>query len=347
MCTEFNKIIAIKYLDIEPSNYKRLLCYVFLFTLILLSKESNAAQPLGCIIEPERISDVGSPTIGVIESIQVERGDHVRKGQVLATLQSNIEKASVQIANSRSQAIADIRAAEEALKLARITEKRADYLVGKKFVSHQALDKAHAETAISEQKLALAKEQLRTSDKELNFARAQLNERTIRSPIDGIIADRFVWPGERVEEKPLFRVAKINPLRVEMVLSAAFYGQITKGMTLEVTPLLHNSVPVSANVVLVDQLIDGASNTFRVRAEIPNEDLTLPSGLRCKVDIPESSASNQTSSASNKTKISTKNHPLDAQLYQLKLDTQLTNNSNAARNLTNPVSTQAKQKKYQ
>ena len=247
----------------------------------------HAAYPLGCLIEPERIAEVGSPVIGVVESINVERGDMVRKGQVLATLRSDVERASVQVANTRSQAEANVRSAEAALKLARVTQKREEYLVSKNFISQQALDKSQAETAITEQKLALAREQLRTWNGELALARAQLGQRTIRSPIDGIIADRYIWPGERVEEKALFRVAKINPLRVEMVVSAAMYGTISKGMQLSVVPQMANAQPIQAKVVLVDKLIDGASNTFRIRAEIPNKDSAIPSGLRCKVELPD------------------------------------------------------------
>ena len=255
--------------------------------LILPFGYSHAAQPLGCLIEPERIAEVGSQVIGVVESVNVERGDLVRKGQVLATLRSDVERASVQVANTRSQAEAEVRSAEAALKLAHVTETREEDLVAKKFISQQALDKSHAETAMSVQKLALAREQLRARNDELALARAQLGQRTIRSPIDGIIADRYIWPGERVEEKAMFRVAKINPLRVEMVVSAALYGAISKGMQLSVVPQMPNAQPLQAKVVLVDKLIDGASNTFRIRAEIPNEDSAIPSGLRCKVELPD------------------------------------------------------------
>lgn len=255
--------------------------------LLLPATYSLAAQPLGCLIEPERVAEVGSQVIGVVESVKVERGDIVRKGQILAVLRSDVERASVEVANTRSQTEAEIRSAEANLRLARITQKRQEDLVTKHFISQQALDKSSADTAIAEQKLALSKEQLRTSGSELALARAQLGQRTIRSPIDGIITDRYVWPGERVEEKALFRVAKINPLRVEMLVSASSYGTISKGMQLSVVPQLPNFQALDATVVLVDKLIDGASNTFRVRAEIKNPDSAIPSGLRCKVELPE------------------------------------------------------------
>ena len=81
----------------------------------------HAATPLGCLIEPDQIANVGSQVIGVTEAIMVERGDYVRKGQVLATLKSDIERANVGVAKTRSQLEADVRTAEANLNLAQVT----------------------------------------------------------------------------------------------------------------------------------------------------------------------------------------------------------------------------------
>lgn len=246
-----------------------------------------AAQPVGCLFEPERVAEIGSPVVGIVDSVNVDRGSIVRKGQILATLRADVERATVKIADTRVRAEADVKTAEANLRLARITQKRGEDLVSQRYISQQALDKSIAETAIAEQKLELAREQLDVWGSELTLARAQLGQRYIHSPIDGIVAERYVWPGERVEEKPLFKIAKIDPLRVEMVVPVALYGLVTKDMMLTVTPELPNALPLHAKVVLVDKLIDGASNTFRLRAEIPNKELIIPSGVRCKAELPD------------------------------------------------------------
>ncbi len=56
-------------------------------------------------------------------------------------------------------------------------------------------------------------------------------------------------------------------------------------------PELPNAPALLAEVVLVDTVIDGASNTFRVRATLPNPDGTLPSGLRCRAELSDLPAS--------------------------------------------------------
>lgn len=261
---------------------------LFATSLLAMSNHGVAATSLGCLIEPDQVANVGSQVIGVTEAIMVERGDFVRKGQVLATLKADIERASVSVARTRSQLEADIRTAEANLQLAKVTEQRGQSLVEKKFLSQQALDKSHAETVVAQQRLAYAREQLTVAGGELSVAKAQLGMRAIRSPIDGIVSDRYVWQGERVEEKPLFRIVKINPLRVEVIVPVALYGKIAQGDIMTISPDLPNAQAIDAKIVLVDKIIDGASNTFRIRAEIPNEDMKIPSGVRCKATLPES-----------------------------------------------------------
>ena len=53
---------------------------------------------------------------------------------------------------------------------------------------------------------------------------AQLALRTVRSPLSGVVVERYVNLGERVEERPLMRVAVIDPLRVELMVPTAMYG---------------------------------------------------------------------------------------------------------------------------
>jgi cobalt-zinc-cadmium efflux system membrane fusion protein len=249
-----------------------------------------AAQPLGCLIEPFRISDVGSPVIGVIEQTLVERGDRVTAGQPMVTLRADVERQSVAVASSKAQAIGELRAAEANSELARQKLARAKNLADQQFISSQALEQARAEALVADNRLAQAREQRGIFAREHELAQAQLGLRTIRSPITGVVAERFLSSGERVEEKAIFRVAVVNPLRVEVVLPSTFYSAVQNGMTITVTPDFPGASPRLARVTVVDRLIDGASNTFRIRAELPNADFSLPAGLRCKADLGNSLA---------------------------------------------------------
>jgi cobalt-zinc-cadmium efflux system membrane fusion protein len=60
---------------------------------LALTMPARAAQPQACLIEPQAIAEIGSPVIGVVEALRVERGDRVTKGQVLAVLRADVERA--------------------------------------------------------------------------------------------------------------------------------------------------------------------------------------------------------------------------------------------------------------
>jgi RND family efflux transporter MFP subunit len=246
----------------------------------------STAKSFGCLIEPDRIADVGSQVIGVVERLNVERGDAVRTGQALITLRADVERANAGVADTRARVDADVRAAEASLVLAEQKVRRAQALLAENFVSDQAVEQARAELELARQKLAQTRSQQRIWGEERRVAEAQLALRTVRSPLDGVVVERFVNVGERVEDKPLLRVAVVDPLRVELMVPTAQYGTIKVGDRITVRPELPGVAPVVATVRHVDGVLDAASNSFRVRMTLPNPKRRLPAGLRCKADLP-------------------------------------------------------------
>jgi RND family efflux transporter MFP subunit len=247
---------------------------------------TSSARSFGCLIEPDRITDVGSQVIGVVEQLKVERGDSVRAGQPLMTLRSEVERANANVAGTRARIDADVRAAETSLTLAEQKMRRAQSLQAENFVSDQAVEQARAELELSRHKLSQTRGQQRIWNDERRVADAQLALRTVRAPFAGVVVERFVNVGERVEEKPLIRVAVVDPLRVELMVPTAQYGIIAVGDKITVRPELPGVTPVVATVRQVDSVLDAASNSFRVRLSLPNPKRKLPAGLRCKADLP-------------------------------------------------------------
>lgn len=261
---------------------------VALLLSLFLALPANAAQPLGCLIEAERIADVGSPVVGIVERIEVERGERVSKGQVLAVLRAPVERATLSVASSRADSNAELQAATAASNFNRERLVRAEDLFRQQFISQQALDQARTEAGLADQKLVQAREQRQLSRQERDVAAAQVSQRVIRSPIDGVVAERYASAGERVDDKPLVRIAKVDPLRVQLVVPVAMYSQVRHGGVANVLPELPGATSVVARVTMIDRVVDPASNTFRVHLELPNGDGALPAGLRCKAqfDLP-------------------------------------------------------------
>lgn len=245
-----------------------------------------AARAAVCVIEPDTVAEVGTQVVGVVERLHAQRGDLVSAGQTLVSMRADLERANAGVADIRAKVDAEVLASRASLDLAAQKLKRAESLVSQNFVSEQALQQAHAEHELARQKLAQAQGQQRIYAQERRVADAQLGLRSVKSPVSGVVVERFASLGERVEDKPLMRVAVIDPLRVELMLPTSMYGSLVRGAAISVVPELPGALPVAATVSQIDRVMDPASNTFRVRLRLPNPGGRLPAGLRCKAEVP-------------------------------------------------------------
>jgi RND family efflux transporter MFP subunit len=238
-----------------------------------------------CIIEARQTVDIRSPVEGLIEKVAVERGEFVKKGQVVVTLESGPERAALAIARSKAEQQGAVKAAEAKLDLARKKETRAEELARQNFISPNALEEARTERSLSESELKVARENQRLSELEVQRANELLNMRTIKSPVNGVVVDRYIKAGEFATtnvKDPILKIAEVDPLNVEVILPARFYGDIKRGSKAEVVP----ETPARkfiATVSVVDQVMNAAAGTFGVRLELRNANLEIPAGARCRV----------------------------------------------------------------
>jgi multidrug efflux pump subunit AcrA (membrane-fusion protein) len=126
---------------------------------------------------------------------------------------------------------------------------------------------------------------------ELRRAEGMLRQRIILSPIDGVVTERVLGPGEyRTEQGHILVLARMNPLYVEVFVPIVLFGQVHVGMVADVEPEAPVGGVHRATVTVVDTLFDASSGTFGVRLSLPNPDLSLPGGLRCKIRFLEQAA---------------------------------------------------------
>ena len=248
------------------------------------------ASTLGCVIEPMATAEVAAAAPGVLESVRVDRGAYVRRGQVVATLQADVERAAVEAARARAASEAEIAALAASRDLARTKLRRMHELARLEYGARLELETAAAEFEIADHRLHQAREAHEVARREHELAMRQLDLRQVRSPIDGIVADRLLNPGERVDGRPILRVVALDRLRVEVVVPASRFGRIREGMAASVRPELQDARDVAGRVVQVDRFVDAASGTFRARVALPNPDGGVPAGVRCQVVFDERAA---------------------------------------------------------
>lgn len=246
------------------------------------------AQPLpalDCVIKPYVVVDVGTPVAGVIDALEVDRNDLVEAGDVVARLKSDVEQATVALAKARSEVNGRVESRRAALAFGERKLKRTDELYVKKAVPFHLKDEAETDARIAKLKLQEAKEEKLIAQLELQRAVEMFNQRTIRSPISGVVVERLAFPGEFVDDKPILRLAQLDPLLVEVIVPVNMFGTIRTGMHARVATEIANSERYSATVTSVDRVVDGSSGTFGVRLELRNPDYHLPGGLKCSLTL--------------------------------------------------------------
>jgi multidrug efflux pump subunit AcrA (membrane-fusion protein) len=152
-------------------------------------------------------------------------------------------------------------------------------------VSTDQFDEVETETRLARLQLDQAEEATRLAQLELHRAEETLKRHTIRSPIEGVVVQRYLSPGESVRFQPMLRLAQIDPLRVEVIVPVSAFGKIRVGQKAIIQPEEPMVGNYEAEVTIVDRVADAASGTFRVALDLPNPDYGLPSGLRCMVQF--------------------------------------------------------------
>ena len=244
------------------------------------------AEDFDCIIEARQTIEIRSSVEAVIESVRVKRGDLVKKGQVLVTLESGPERAALELARSRARNQGEIKVNQARVEITRKKYERAEELYKQNFISANARDEAEADFRLASEELVRARENQRLAELEAKRTAEVLALRTIHSPFDGVVVEVMLKPGEFgaiTFKDPIMKLAEIDPLHVEAILPASMFGKVKRGQRAVVMPEAPIGGRYEVSVAIVDPLIDAASGTLGVRLELPNRRGLIPAGARCRV----------------------------------------------------------------
>jgi len=246
----------------------------------------RAQDAFECLIEPHVLADVGAQVEGIVDDLKVDRGDFIKKGQVLATLESSVERANVDLARARAEMTTQV---ESGLVREQFGLRKHDRMVEMRregqYVSDFEVDEAQTESALARLAREEADEAKKIAALELARAERVLALRTVRSPVNGVVVERYVSRSERVEQEPIMQVAQIDPLNVEVIMPAEMFGQVEPGMVGVIRPEVGLQESYEAKVTVVDYVVNAASGMFGVRLELPNPDLEVAAGLKCQVSF--------------------------------------------------------------
>jgi len=199
---------------------------------------------------------------GYMKTIKVDKGDHVKVGEVIAVIES--PETDKQVADARSF-----------YWLQLVTDRRNQVLVRQGVVAQQIADDSHSAMlqakAAYEQQLAMQQYEV------------------VRSPFDGIVTARFVDPGTLIPQSttpssttsnsPVVALATTAPLRVYAYVPQSLSPFIKDGESANITVTEFPDRNYSGTVTRHPDALDQTTRTMLVEVDLPNPDRSLYPGM--------------------------------------------------------------------
>ena len=225
-------------------------------SLDLLSREFR----IDGVVEAINKATVSAQTAGTIQKILVDVDDFVEKGTVIVHLKDVSQKAQLKKAQAGEQeAISNLSKARDEFE-------RIEDIYAKKVVSKSQMDEAtHA--------LSAAKARLDSARASLEEAREQLSYTRVKAPYSGIVTERHVEVGETVQTgAKIMTGVSLDKLRVNVDVPQNLINKIRifgKAFVYTEAGLGGEPVQVAVDKITIFPIADRASNTFKVRLDLP------------------------------------------------------------------------------
>jgi multidrug efflux system membrane fusion protein len=213
---------------------------------------------------------IRSQVDGMLYQVLFTEGQYVHKGDVLAKIDPRLYQAAFDLAKAK-------KAQDEAMLVSAQKDLiRAHALVAKSFETQQVMDQQQAKV----DQLVASKE---ADDAAIETAQTNLDYTSITAPSDGRVGVRMIDPGNLVhasDSMPITTVTLTKPAAVLFTLSARSLTDVREALArgpVEVTALSQDNVHVlgTGKLLLIDNIVDQASATMRLKAIFDNEDEKL------------------------------------------------------------------------
>jgi len=255
------------------------------------SSRMKIAKPTGSEVHegftvPKYDVLVAASELGRLQSLGVEVGDEVKKGDRIGSLEDSVQAASVRIAMAQASMTGELEAAKAEVKLNQLRAQKLRQLSAERMARPDELARAEADLDISLGRQKVAEEQIQLNKLDLDRQQMALARRQILAPMGGVIADVFHRPGEYITPAD----PAVARLLVIDQLYAVFNIPVTEARNVRVDSpakvyLRGAQRTLDARVTFVAPMIDGESGTVEVRLELDNRKRDLLSGDRCTLQV--------------------------------------------------------------
>jgi membrane fusion protein, multidrug efflux system len=226
----------------------------------------------GEFVSPVR-SELAVKMPGRVAKMYVDEGSRVTKGQPVLELETDYTRLNLQ------RAEADAARAKAAADDARRDLERKKELIAKQSIPQATYDRSQA---MADQAVAA----LQSASAQAQLLRQQLGDATLRSPIDGVVAEKRTDVGQRIGDATVTMViVQTSPLKLRFRVPERYLASVRKGLVVKATADPYPNDVFEGKVTTLGGVIDSATRSFLVETEFPNRDGRLRPGLFARVQI--------------------------------------------------------------
>ncbi|MBV9495711.1 MAG: efflux RND transporter periplasmic adaptor subunit [Acidobacteria bacterium] len=236
------------------------------------TSDNGTIVATGEFVAPVR-SELAAKLPGRVSKVYVNEGDRVSRGQALLELETDYPRLNLQRAD------ADSARARAAMQDAQRDLDRKKDLIAKDSIPRATFDRSQA--AYDQAAAALASAQAQSS-----LYRQQISDSVVRSPIDGVVAEKRTDVGQRLGDNTVaFVVVQTSPVKLRFRVPERSLAVVRKGQDVKATVDPYPGQTFEGKVTMVGGVIDPATRSFSVETEFPNRDGKLKPGLFARVEM--------------------------------------------------------------
>lgn len=241
-------------------------------TYTVVEPASGRVRRLSGVVAATDSTTLSFQLSGNVQAVNVELGDPVAKGQIIARLDPRPYELNLQAAQ------ADLQKAEAALQEKQLDYERQRTLYEKDWISRAALDQSYSayESAYSSVEYAQAK---------VNIAKRDLDNTVLRAPFDGVVAARMVEPYTDVQAgQPLFEINTTDALEVEIAVPETILPDLVPGMPATVTFPRDQTRSTEGRITKIGRAAESA-NAFPVSVALLDPPPGISPGMTALVSL--------------------------------------------------------------
>jgi len=232
-------------------------------------------------------ADIAAERDGRVVGINVQIGDRVKKGQVLAQLDDRALRAAVEARKARmASAQAQLREWQAEQMTAEADLRRADAMRDAKIISEENWE--HAKYRVDEtiQEVSRFREEAAAAQDDLGAANLQLEQSRIVAPFAGVVGRSSVRPAQEVKPGDvLFWVTAETPLQVLFTVPETEMAAFTTGKQLDLTTMDYPALHQQGRIARVSPVVDPASGSIQVIGAVVHPSPLLKPGMTMQVRL--------------------------------------------------------------